>query len=234
MRRLLNIPNKRSNVQPPDTFSGASTVSVYSRWKYFYLESRYFYLGSLYSTPTVTCHNTELITPQKLIITLHFCKLFQVRNNWKSQRSTLAMRITGYHQTMIFQDHKLVQLIMGLQISTFGPIFQQIFCGNGKQAILYCLKVSVNYRGFCVLLIILQFYTTMVFITLILYSLYYILSSDTDVIDRDFVQSNIPWINSCCVNACWCLISIFLKFLKFELNPVLKQMSKTECQKNLV
>jgi len=111
----------------------------------------------------------------------------------------------------------------GPSISTFGPIFQQFFCGNGKQAILYCLKVSVNYRGFCVLLIILQFYTTMVFITLILYSLYYILSSDTDVIDRDFVQSNIPWINSCCVNACWCLISIFLKF---ELNPVLKQMSK--------
>ena len=97
----------------------------------------------------------------------------------------------------------------GPSISTFGPIFQQFFCGNGKQAILYCLKVSVNYRGFCVLLIILQFYTTMVFITLILYSLYYILSSDTDVIDRDFVQSNIPWINSCCVNACWCLISIY-------------------------
>lgn len=120
----------------------------------------------------------------------------------------------------------------GPSISTFGPIFQQILW-KWKTSNFVLLKVSVNYRGFCVLLIILQFYTTMVFITLILYSLYYILSSDTDVIDRDFVQSNIPWINSCCinVNACWCLISIFLKF---ELNPVFKQMSKTECQKNLV
>ena len=148
MRRLLNIPNKRSNVQPPDTFSGASTVSIYSRWKYSYLESRYFYLGSLYSTPTVTCHNTELITPQKLIITLHFCKLFQVRNNWKSQRSTLAMRITGYHQTMIFQDHKLVQLIMGLQYQHLDQ-FSNKFCGNGKQAILYCLSLSKLSRILC-------------------------------------------------------------------------------------
>ena len=102
----------------------------------------------------------------------------------------------------------------------FWTNFPTIFLWKWKTSNFVLLKVSVNYRGFCVLLIILQFYTTMVFITLILYSLYYILSSDTDVIDRDFVQSNIPWINSCCVNACWYIY--FSEILKIWAKPCIK------------
>ena len=37
----------------------------------------------------------------------------------------------------------------GPSISTFGPIFQQFFCGNGKQAILYCLSLSKLSRILC-------------------------------------------------------------------------------------
>ena len=58
------------------------------------------------------------------------------------------MRITGYHQTMIFQDHKLVQLIMGLQYQHLDQ-FSNKFCGNGKQAILYCLSLSKLSRILC-------------------------------------------------------------------------------------
>ena len=191
MRRLLNIPNKRSNVQPPDTFSGASTVSVYSRWKYFYLESRYFYLGSLYSTPTVTCHNTELITPAAADHNAAFLQIVPSKKQLKISTFNSSNAHNGLPPNHDFSRSQTCTVDYGPSISTFGPIFQQILW-KWKTSNFVLLKVSVNYRGFCVLLIILQFYTTMVFITLILYSLYYILSSDTDVIDRDFVQSNIP------------------------------------------